>query len=175
MELDHSVLGGSCASCSTCGRTIGPHEARTRCGNCKVDCCLACTFDDEHLDHPRVRLSGFPHNEDDFESLIGKATEIAKQVGGRFHIEDNIYFSMVAEVLPHLRNDSTRGLLDALPNDVKVWIERNGEQFLRTYVSLWEMGRFVDYFDRLSPAKSSRETPNDSVRRSAAVASCCKA
>ena len=143
-------MGRSHASCSQCGRTIGLHEDRTRCGNCQNDCCLDCTFDDEHAGHLRVRLRGYPHNKDDFETLVGKASEFSSQIGDRFHVDDNIYFSMVAEVLPHLRNNSTTTLHDAIPNDVMNWIERHGEQFLRTYVSLWEMGRLVDYFDRLS-------------------------
>ncbi len=148
--MDKSVLGSPTISCANCGRTIGLHEDRTRCGNCQVDCCLDCPSCPQHADHTVVRLRGFPQNDDDFDLLIEKASEIARQVGDRFPVNDNIYFSIVAETLPDLQSNPDSALHQTLPGDTVRWIVEHGEDFLRTYISLWQMGRLVDYFDRLA-------------------------
>jgi cephalosporin hydroxylase len=151
------VLGKGRISCAGCGRQIAAAEARTHCLECGGNFCMTC---DRGCDHDlRVDYPGFPEI-DDPEVVVELARKhLAEAVYGRFHVNDSIWFSGFKFFIDYLEDqitpgDEPRADVEELAPAVIEWLNANVMQMLSQWVSLKEMGRFVDYFGRRAVAGS---------------------
>ena len=155
LKVPVDFLGKDGVSCTGCGRQIAATEARNHCFECGGNFCLTC---DRSCDHElRVEYPGFPEIEDP-QLLIELARKhLAEACYGRFHVNDSIYFSGFKFFIDYLEDHHTPGIepsadLEGHAPAVIEWLDANVRQTLTQWVSLKEMGRFVDYFDRRSIA-----------------------
>lgn len=98
--------------------------------------CSACSI------HSSVFIRGFPELEGDLDELEQRARALFSESAFQ---EDDIYFSRFKRVLPLLKD---RKAATHLPVMANLWLEEHGEAFIRRFLSLKAMGRFVDYFER---------------------------
>lgn len=143
-------LGRSGTTCTDCGRDIASVEKRTHCFECDGDFCedaAACAHE-QHVEYP-----GFPLIEDP-GVLVGLARKhLAEACYGRFHVDDSIWFSGFAVFIDYLENRITPSVefeddLVGRSSGLVAWLDAHAHDVVSQWVSLKEMGRFVEYADR---------------------------
>lgn len=148
-------LGVDRVSCGACGRQIPQTEDRSHCLGCDEDYCLSC----DRCCESRVRTNypGFAETTDPRMLVDLARAHLAESLDGRFHVDDNIYFSGFKFFIDYLEDtveqgDTRRADLGGLSPPVLEWLGTNVEPILRQWVGLKQMGRYVDYFSRRSVA-----------------------
>ena len=142
-------LGTLTTICDGCRREIGVREDRNRCLACQTDLCLQC---DACSAHTVVRCPGFKEVTDLSEALM-KADAYINEACGWFQGRDDVYITGVRALSDYLiareiDTGKAARILDAIPGGFRSLVEQHGEAWLRHWVSLRDMGRFVDYFAR---------------------------
>jgi cephalosporin hydroxylase len=110
--------------------------------------CTGCEPGSEHETHHVALLNGFPELNDDIRSLSAKSAELFKELRTMFPVDDNLYFYTMNMLGPALVMDRAGEDIENIPENMFAWIREYGESFLRRFVSLKSMGRFVNYLDR---------------------------
>lgn len=143
-------LGRNGTTCTRCGRGIPATETRTHCFDCGGDFCA----DGPACDHEqRAEYPGLPLIEDP-AVLIGLGrTHLAKACYGRFHVDDSIWFSGFTVFIDYLENRITPSAefaadLGGRAPALVEWLDAHAHDVVSQWVSLKEMGRFVEYTDR---------------------------
>ncbi len=149
-KSDVDFLGCNGTTCTDCGRVITATETRTHCFECGGDFCadgLACDHK-QHAEYPGLPLINDP------KVLIGLARKhLAAACYGRFHVDDSIWFSGFTFFIDYLENRVTPSaefaadLEGRMPALVE-WLDAHAHDVISHWVSLREMGRFVEYTDR---------------------------
>jgi len=136
-------------ACDSCGESIPLAEDRRRCLDCLRDLCMSC---EECSAHTVVTYFGF-REVADFVEVLTKADEYVKDACGRFSGRDDIYIAGVQKLVAFLLlklhdSGAAAAVLQEMPLGLREAMERHGESWLRRWVSLRSMGRYVDYFAR---------------------------
>ncbi|MBY6382360.1 hypothetical protein HG717_00205 [Rhodococcus erythropolis] len=143
-------LGRNGVTCSRCGRDILATETRTRCFECGGDFC-ACRPTCDH--EQRSLYRGFTLIEDPAELIPLARKYLAEACYGHFHVNDSIWFSGFTVFIDYLENrmtpsDEFAADLDGRSPDVVAWLDAHAHDVVSQWVSLKQMGRFVEYADR---------------------------
>jgi cephalosporin hydroxylase len=136
------VLGEQSTQCGFCARPIDIRQDRRRCASCRKNYCVTCP---ECGMHQTFLIKGFPELSEDLHALQKRADAIFAEIS--FHVDYDIYFGGIQQILPLLRSKAQGQPVD-LPVAEGRWLEEHGEPFIRRFLSLKAMGRFVDYFER---------------------------
>jgi cephalosporin hydroxylase len=159
-QLDADLLGAIPVFCDSCNRKIPITEDRRFCPTCNKDACLSCPACQS--DHQVADYRGFPRLEGDLKSVLEKTEKyMAESFGGLFENDNTYMFGWLKSLHEILSAHGVEVRPDASPTQAApkgqsrrvsglTWVLDNGEAYLRDWVSLREMGRFVDYFDRRS-------------------------
>jgi cephalosporin hydroxylase len=142
-------LGALRTFCDACAREIPQAEDRNRCLDCKADLCLNCPVCSNHA---VARCPGFGEVAD-LPEVLAKAEQYVSAASGRFQGRDDIYITavraLVGFLIARLRDAAEASkILEQVPPGFRQRVDRDGEAWLRRWVSLRNMGRFVDYFSR---------------------------
>lgn len=143
-------LGLYGATCSRCERDIAATETRIHCFECGGDfCTYGPTCDHEQ----KTQYRGFPLIEDPAELVPLARRHLAEACYGRFHVNDSIWFSGFTVIIDYLENritpsDKFAAVLDGRSSDLVAWLDAHAHDVLSQWVSLKQMGRFVEYADR---------------------------
>ncbi|MDQ4146775.1 MAG: hypothetical protein M3120_03640, partial [Pseudomonadota bacterium] len=151
-KIDTELLGLIQVACDQCGREILLSEDRNYCSKCRKDLCLGCGTCGAAEEHQLVTYKGFPEISD-MDIILAKAEEYLNEScgSGLFHVEENIYLAQLHTLLQLLQvNEDRLVTLESLSTSQRRFVQEHGERILREWVSLRDMGRFVDYFDRRS-------------------------
>lgn len=149
-KFDTELLRPMEVTCDQCGREILLSEDRNYCSRCRKDLCLGCRTCGAAGEHRLVTYRGF-HQISDLDVMLAKAEQYLNESCGShlFHVEENIYLVQLRLLLGFLQVKENRlVVLESLPTPHRRFVQDHGETFLREWVSLRDMGRFVDYFDR---------------------------
>lgn len=143
-------LGRNGTTCTRCGRDIPATETRTHCFECGGNFCA----DGPTCDHTqRTEYPGFPLIEDP-AVLVGLARKhLDEACYGRFHVDDSIWFSGFTVFIDYLENRVTTSEkfaadLEGRAPALVAWLDTHAHDVVSQWVSLKEMGRFVEYTDR---------------------------
>ncbi|WP_377454527.1 CmcI family methyltransferase [Rhodococcoides fascians] len=143
-------LGRNGATCSRCGRDIAAAETRTQCAECGGVFCA----DGPACEHEKQSLyKGFPLIEDLAELIPLARKHLAEACYGRFHVDDSIWFSGFTVFIDYLENRITPSAefatdLDGRSPDLLAWLDGHAFDVVSQWVSLKQMGRFVEYAHR---------------------------
>lgn len=149
-QSSDDFLGRNGATCSHCGRAIPATETRIRCFECGGDFCSyepACDHEQRSL------YRGFPLIEDPAELIPLARKHLADACYDRFHVNDSIWFSGFTVFINYLENSVTPSAefaadLDGRSPDLVTWLDAHAHNVVSQWVSLKQMGRFVEYTDR---------------------------
>jgi len=149
-SMDTELLRPLKVACDQCGREILLSEDRNYCSKCRKDLCLGCRTCSTAGEHQLVTYRGF-HQVSDLDVVLAKAEQYLNESCGShlFHVEENICLAQFHALLGFLQVKK-HGLVDleSLSTDQRRFVQNHGEKLMREWVSLRDMGRFVDYFDR---------------------------
>lgn len=149
-RLDTELVRAMEVACDKCGREILLSEDRNYCSKCRKDLCLGCRTCSTAGEHQLVTYRGF-REVSDLDVMLVKAEQYLNESCGShlFHVEENIYLAQLRALLGFLQIKENRLVaLESLSTPQRRFVQDHGERFLREWVSLRDMGRFVDYFDR---------------------------
>ena len=152
LSFDSELVRALEVACDQCGREILLSEDRNFCSKCGKDLCLGCRTCGTAGEHQLVTYRGF-REISRADVILAKAKQYLNESCGShlFHGEENIYLAELLALLDVLEVKENRlvGLgLESLSTHHRRFVQEHGERFLREWVSLRDMGRFVDYFDR---------------------------
>jgi cephalosporin hydroxylase len=153
-------LGTSATICDGCQRDIALIDDYRHCVDCRRDFCVHCeTCHAEELqgrghgrEHVIVSYPGF-REVHDLETVLTKAERHVRDACVWSRGKDAIYIAGIRALIFYLMARSQGAAeaswaLESLPPNLRALAEQEGEAWLRRWVSLREMGRFVDYFAR---------------------------
>jgi cephalosporin hydroxylase len=158
-QFETRVLGANPVYCDGCDRLIPPEETRRWCSTCERDCCGSCPVCAQD-GHVVVAYEGFPRFAGlRHEVLDAAMAHLDESFGSAFAVRGNVYLhGWLTRLLATL---SLKKHLQSVPGAARttptgparraarlLWALEEGEEYLRNWVSLRGMGRFVDYFDR---------------------------
>jgi cephalosporin hydroxylase len=149
-RIDTELLGPMKVACDQCGREILLSEDRNYCSKCRKDLCLDCRTCSTAGEHQLVTYRGFREVRN-LDVVLAKAEQYLNESCGShlFHVEENIYLAQLHALLGFLQvNDDQLVDLESLSTSQRRFVQDHGERLLRDWVSLRDMGRFVEYFDR---------------------------
>jgi cephalosporin hydroxylase len=161
-KRDSCVLGEDQVYCDVCDREIPSIADRRFCSTCGKDYCSNCPYCG-NIAHSVVHYRGFPRVTGDRDVVSAHLDEYLEESFGSLRsVDDNVYLDgwlrSIQQVFDYFPT-TTGGVDDLLPGSsvlagkarkaaALLWVLQHGEGYIRDWVSLRKMGRFVDYRDR---------------------------
>lgn len=143
-------LGRNSTSCSNCGRHLAAAETRSHCFECGGDFCNCAA----PCDHNQIAIfRGFPVIEELAELVPLARRHLAEACYDHFHVNDSIWFSGFTVFVDYLENritpsDEFAAEINGRSPSFAAWLDAHAHGVVSQWVSLKQMGRFVEYADR---------------------------